>query len=380
MAKTNRVLGEPVRLGRPKINDDLLVIQGKPDRYNVISSPAIGSTMQVFGAQGDLKAMAARSNRHPTMHGKTIKYGEKDNWRKVSFSRGDNICTLEIDDITKLSGYNKSIKKIFAFALVKTNEQAYSDGVFRQNYITFPLKELLEVGVYKNIRAARAGYEDAMRALTSLKFSGKISQGKKAAATQAKIEVLFTGAEISNGECKIYLNERINWQYVAPFYTMIPAFYFALPTKAADLLFYVFYLARQNQEKIRDNGYFNINNRSIAQFLGLPDESEAKNPSRDIRQRIEEAIEGIEKKILTSGEKGALMLTPCNGDSTTIKDYLDNGYLKVEIAGSYAPFFINGANQKTRSIEAARRKREKIVEAAKVKNLADSMKQQQDEK
>ena len=338
--------------------------------FSMPSSAATYATMKILGAQGDLKEMAVRNNSAPSTHGLKIYYGEKGDSRKLSFKRGGNEYIFEIDDIKTLSGYNKSVKKIFAYTLTKINQQAYSDGLFKRGHVSFPLQELVDVGIYKKIRAARAGYDDAMKALTSIKLGGKVKRGKKetkVTSGKAGIEVIFPGAHIENGICYVYLNERISWELIAAFYTRIPAFYFQLPSKAADLLFYIFYLARQNIEKIKEKGYFDINLRSIAQFLGLPRETEAKNPTDAIKNKIEEAIKDIEAKLEESTEKGAFTITPYYKERASITEYLDNGYIRVVLFGSYASYFVEIADKKTKGLEAARRKKERVEIAVKAK-------------
>lgn len=340
------------------------------DFYSLPSGAVTHATMRILGAQGDLRSMAKASNRHSTTHGLKIGYGENGDSRRLSFKRGDTEYRFEIDDIKTLSGYNKSVKKIFAYALVKINQQAYSDGIFKRNFVSYPLQELVDVGIYKNIRAARAGYEEAMKALTSIKLGGKVKYGKQeksVASGKAGIEVIFTGAHIEAGVCYIYLNERISWDLVAAFYTRIPAFYFQLPAKAADLLFYIFYLARQSQDRIKDHGYFDINLRSIAQFLGLPEETEVKNPTGAIKNKIEEAIKDIEAKLEDSKDKGSFTITPHYKERSSITEYLNNGYIRVALFGNYAAFFIEGADKKAKGIEAARKKKERVEIAVKTK-------------
>ena len=374
MARASGVKNEQVSIPRVKINDDLITAQKKQAQYNYPFSPATTNLHRIYGAQGDIRAMAARSNRHPSAHGRQIAYSEKDGAYILEFRSGKSKYVFQIPDLEKISKYNKGTKKIFNYLLIKLNQQAYSDGVFRRNYISFPLQELIEIGIYADKKSARRGFMDAMTALVAAPIGGEIDIKGKKPVSQSKISVMFYDAEVTNGECIVKLNESLNWSFVAQFYTILPAFYFALPAKAADLCQYIFERARQSQDDIKEKGSFTIKLRSIAQFLGLPDETEARNPSRDIRQRIEEAIEDIEKKMEADDERGALKLTPQVKDRVSITEYLDNGYLRVDIAGSYADYFIKNAESNEREREKARKKKEKIVEAAKIKSLAERMK------
>lgn len=329
-------------------------------------SPHIHATMKVLGAQGDLLAMAARYNRHPTAHDARIEYGEEGDTRIVQFTRGDDVYRFEINDKKVLAGYNKGIKKIYSYALAKINQQAHSNGTLRRNFVSFPLQELLDVGIYKNIRAARVGFTKAEEPLTSIKIGGTVSKArgkekKKLTTSASGVAVMFNAAFIKNGDCFIYMNELIDWSLITLFYTVMPVFYFSLPAKADDLLHYIFSLARQNINKLSTRGYFDIKNRSIAIYLGLPDETEVKNPTDAIKNKIEEAVEGIEKKMEASPDKGALKITsyPAEAGRRSISDYLDNGYKRIELSGNYLSYFTALGANRTKKIEAAKRAKER---------------------
>lgn len=374
MAKSNRsVSGEQVHLGRLKINDDLLVMAGRPSQYDLPQSPATSAAMRVLGAGEDLRKMAARSNRNPTAHGRIVRYGETDDFYTVEFRSGKESQLVQIPKLPNISKYNKGTKKIFNYTFIKINQQAYSDGVFHQNFVSFPLQDLIDIGMYSDAKSARRGFFDAFRTLIPMMFSGGFKRGKQT-VEQTDLSTMFTNAKIRNGECIVKLNEELNWDFVAAFYTRLPAFYFSLPAKAADLCQYIFIRARQSAKDLRDKGYFTIKNRSIASFLGLPDETEAKNPHREIKRRIEEAIEAIEEKLATDGE---MKITPYCEDRASITEYLNNGYLKVELSGDYAKTFLEIADTKTKKIEASKKKKENRLEKALTMNLAKSLETQE---
>ena len=341
-----------------------------PAHYNLPQSPVTMDINRIFGAQGDFRGMAARYNRNPSSHGNTIAHGENGDTIILKFNTGDGEQTFYIPDIWKNKKYNKGTKKMFTYTLIKINEQAYSDGVFRRDFISFPLQELVSIGMYSDRNSARRGFLDSFEPLMGLKIKGETRISKKKTIAQKTISVMFTDAAVDMGSCYVKLNPNLNWDFVATFYTRIPSFYFSLPTKAADLCLYIFSMARQREKKIKEQGYFTINNRSIAQFLGLPDETEVKNPTNAIKKKIEDAIADIEKEIEKNPERGEFKITPVYEEHCSIKDYLDNGYIKVELFGSYAAYFIEGADKRTKGIEAARRKKERIEIEARAKNLA----------
>lgn len=121
--------------------------------------------------------------------------------------------------------------------LIKANEQSLHNGVLSQNYVSFPIQELIDIGFYSSPQSARKGFDVGTSILTSLKVKGTVHKGGKNTEEQSAIEVLFTGANRDRGQCTIYLNERINWGFVAAFYTLLPKYAFALPNKSFDLLY-----------------------------------------------------------------------------------------------------------------------------------------------
>lgn len=304
------------------------------DFYNVPTSPAIDTILKVIGTSPDLATLPARAKG--VNHSQKIEVLQNGNKRQVIVNSEVSTVTLELADIDKLVGSNKPAKKMFVFSLIKMNEQAYSDGVLRRNYIQFPLQELINIGYYSHKQSARKGFNDAMDILTSLKVKGTLQKGKKKTVEQSAIEVLFTGAYIKNGACTIFLNERINWAFVATFYTIIPKYYFSLPNRASDILYYIFYIARQRVKNIENRGYFTISLRAVQERLNLPGESDTKNPDRDIKQAIEEAITTIEEV----NKNPEFTITPIYNMSDPITNYLSNGYLKIELKGIYAKDFI----------------------------------------
>lgn len=335
--------------------------------YNVPNSPATDAMLIVMGAASSLATLSDRGNK--VNHTREIEVLKNGNRRQVVISSELSTVTLELADIDKLIGSNKTAKKFLVFSLVKANEQALSKGELIRNYIQFPLQELVEIGFYRQIPSARRAFYDAMDILTSLKVKGTLRKGQKKTVEQAAIEVLFTGANIKNGTCTIFLNERINWAFISAFYMILPKFYFRLSNRASDLLYYIFYLARQNIDKIRENGYFTIGFRAIQERLNLPSEVGNKDPQRTIKEPIEDAIEAIENESNGIGFR----TTPIYNMSDPIANYLSNGYLKIEMERHYAKAFIDLSNQKTKQIETAQKKREDVIKKALAINLAKKL-------
>lgn len=341
------------------------------DFYNVPDSTASNLILETLGAGAAIADLPARKRQ--VNHSTTLEVLESGKRRQVSLKTQKASVTIELADIDKLTGSNKPAKKLFVLALIKANEQAIHDGQLTKNYISFPLQELIDTGFYSTPQSARKGFNAGMDTLTSLKIKGHIQQTKKKGSSIDALEVLFTGARIERGQCTIYFNERISWSFIAQYFTILPRYYFRLPNRASDLLYYIFYLTRQHTKDIEERGYFTISFRAIQHRLQLPSEVGNNNPDRTIKQPIEEAIEQIE-----DGHSGLygnedFSLLPVYDEYAPIANFLDNGYLRVELKGSFAETFIAISEDTAKQIEAAQKRQARITEKAIAINTAKKL-------
>lgn len=341
------------------------------DFYNVPDSTASNLILETLGAGADIADLPARKRQ--VNHSTTLEVLESGKRRQVSLKTQKASVTIELADIDKLTGSNKPAKKLFVLALIKANEQAIHDGQLTKNYISFPLQELIDTGFYSTPQSARKGFNAGMDTLTSLKIKGHIQQTKKKGSSIDALEVLFTGARIERGQCTIFFNERISWSFIAQYFTILPRYYFRLSNRASDLLYYIFYLARQHTRDIEERGYFTIGFRAIQHRLQLPSEIGNNNPDRTIKQPIEEAIEQIEDG--HSGLYGNMefSLLPVYDETATISEYLENGYLKVELKGAFAETFIAISKDTAKQIEAAQKRQARITKKAIAINTAKKL-------
>lgn len=341
------------------------------DFYNVPDSTASNLILETLGAGADIADLPARKRQ--VNHSTTLEVLESGKRRQISLKSQKASVTIELADIDKLTGGNKPAKKLFVLALIKANEQAIHDGQLTKNYVSFPLQELIDTGFYSTPQSARKGFNAGMDTLTSLKIKGHIQQTKKKGSSVDTLEVLFTGARIERGQCTIFFNERISWSFIAQYFTILPRYYFRLPNRASDLLYYIFYLARQHTRDIEERGYFTIGFRAIQHRLQLPSEMGNNNPDRTIKQPIEEAIEQIENG--HSGLYGNMefSLLPVYDDAATISEFLENGYLKVELKGAFAQTFIEISKDTAKQIETAQKRQARITERAVAINTAKKL-------
>ena len=336
--------------------------QQESNFYNVPDSTASNLILETLGAGEGIADLPARKRQ--INHNTTYEVLEDGRRRQVSLVNPKAKVTIELADIDKLTGSNKPAKKLFVLSLIKANEQAIFDGQLTKDYISFPLQELIDIGFYKTPQSARTGFKTGMYALTSLKIKGHIQQTKKRGSTIDALEVLFTGANIKGGQCTVYFNPRISWSFIAQYFTILPRYYFKLPNRASDLLYYIFFLARQHTKDIEERGYFTISFRAIQHKLQLPNEKGLNNPQRDIKDAIEDAIEQLETEHSKTYGNMEFSLLPVYDEEAPIAEYLDNGYLKVELKGAFASTFIAISKDTEKQIADYQKRQARIQEKA----------------
>lgn len=348
----------------------------KDDFYNMPDSTASNLILETLGAGANIADLPSRKRQ--INRSTTLEVLESGKSRRVTLSGSKSRVTIELADIDKLTGSNKPAKKLFVLSLIKANEQAIHGGQLTRDYITFPLQELVDIGFYKSLRSARTGFNSGMDALTSLKVKGYAQKSKrrgdKGIAVDS-LEVLFTGAKIENNQCFVRFNYAIDWGFIVQYFTILPKYYFALPNRASDLLYYIFYLARQRTKDIEERGYFTIGFRAIQSRLQLPSEICNTDPKRTIKQPIEDAIEQIEDAHSATYQNMEFGLLPVCDETAPIAEYLDNGYLQVSLKGAFAGSFIEISKDAAKQIEAARKKASRISERAIAANIAKKMEQ-----
>lgn len=317
------------------------------------SSPSIHLVNQAINAFGAGRPIKANCNTD-------IRYIEKsdDTWSITSENKTSKL-TLSIDNIKLLKTNNKGLKKCFAFVMVQCNNQHYA------HEISFPLQALIDNGMYSSIRSARRGIADNIKKIMAMTFEGTSKKGK--AIIKQDAAKLIYHMTIEKNYVTLYFNEKINVDFIAQYFTLIPTFAFALSNNAFSLVEYIFFLARQNTRSIKEKGYFNISLRAVRDYMNLPNEANTPNHSQLIRNPIEAAIEQIEE----ANNNSSFTITPIyKEDARNIKGWLD-GYLQIGLNEEFAETFIKIATDTEKSVETSKKRKEKalaMVEAKKIEN------------
>lgn len=249
--------------------------------------------------------------------------------------------TIEIKNAYKyLTKTNKSFAKLLLFSLQKMTAQSFPLEV------GFSLQELVDLKMYSNtsnaLRAVRNFYEQQKE--TTL--GGTVKKGKK--LLNDRDSMIFFDFEYDNGFIKLAVNPKLNLDFIANYFTVFPRFAYALNGNAFSLVHYVFFIARQNTQAIKENGTFTISLETIREYLGLPSVDEVKNRKyrQFIIEPIEKAIEETEEALLSVPEakKYSFTITPYGTDTSNINEWLQ-GYLEIGLNGNFAETFVKIAEK-----------------------------------
>ena len=121
-----------------------------------------------------------------------------------------------------------------------------------------------------------------------------------------------------------------------------------MSNNAFSLVRYIFFIARQNTQSIKDKGTFTISLEAVRENLGLPAPEDVNNRKyrQYIIEPIEEAIEEIEEALLKVPEakEYGFTLTPYGTDTSNINKWLQ-GYLEIGLNGDFAETFVRIATK-----------------------------------
>lgn len=347
------------------------------DYFRYPNGPASNQMINVVSHAGEMDLFQRRlgENSHSSQLDIYVPpTGSNELSQKIVYTTDNTETTIQLDNVDLFSKSKKPLKKILTYTLVKLSQTNIYEDPSSDIKITFPLQDFVDLGSYKNMATARQAFNQAKNPLTSIKIEGLVKDKKDMnQITESGIEVLFTGAHIKKGIVEIYLNKRINWQLFAlQYFSILPKTYFSLSDNAADSLLNISILARKRISEIKKNGFFTLSFRTLQQILNLPDEDKTKNPGRDIKDAILNALDEINKSNNEDMEIEAVF-NP-NGN---IIQFLEEGYAKITLKDQFESYFTKLADRKTEKIESTKKKRDELVERAKVKAMAAKMEKEQ---
>ena len=362
---------EPVSAA--KLQPSLASDQEQAQRsYHVIPVGPVPTLIEDALKGGDLEGLALLERHGNITHGAQTKVTyTKDGKLRIERKTNNTEIVLQFSNFAALKGSNKAAKKMLIFILQEINRQGIvsSDGTLVREVLTFPIKRLIECGMYSTPQSARTGFDSAIDGLKG-DVQGLIKlRGKDRTSTGKTSLTLFPTLSREDGTCSVRLNPDINWESIAPFYTIIPTYAYKLSNRAFDLLIYICTQARQRTDEISKGKGFYLTLRSVQYALSLPDETKTKNPKKDIKQPVADCIDEIMRENAQAKNDGnfSIRLTPDGIEGKRIDTYLNEGKIYVTMQGAYFDYFDSIFKGKARIEERQRQAQERIAEAVQIK-------------
>lgn len=364
---------------REKINElrkliDEIYVPLKNGLANMPTGAAIKAVVDVIDAGQDgeegIKAIPKRKGKinhtkYTVTQGDAFNGNEGQMIIRHDLSKGRGYISLKISNSivnNELYGYSVATKKILTLILEKINEQAYCEGRLIRDYVTFSNDELIERGIYKTPQSALKGMKIALNILTDMKMEGMLNFNKSKSISYSmpasyQYGNIFRFGTYKKGQWGIYIEAKADWRFIFQAFSILPDYYYSLPNRPSELLYLIFTTARQHTDDIKKRGYFCIGLRKIQEALHLPDEDKTKNPQRDIKDVINTAIKEIdEAHIKYFRNEDLLFLSLEYDDSWNIRQFLDEGFLHVELSDFFAKPFIDIEDDKIKNLKEAQRK------------------------
>lgn len=311
----------------------------------------------MIGSKGGRVIKGSNTNRHEELTLTRKPDGS------ITYTRNNkgNVTTIDIKSANLLfENYHKGFTKILTFVLQEMAAQNFP------HLLGFPLKELVDLGMYTTTSNAGRALNDFFLKQDNILIGGQAKKGNRAIAqTKSK---LFYNLDISkSGFVTLSVNEQLNWEYLASYFTVFPRFAYKLKTNAFALVRYIFFVARQNGKKIKDSGKFTISLDTVREQMGLPTiEQAGKNPGKLIIKPIEDAITEIEDALQSVDEakEYGFTITPVKTGTNKVNEWLQ-GYLEIGLSGKFAETFIQIATKAEREQEQwEKAKREQLARIA----------------
>ncbi|MBQ1348391.1 MAG: hypothetical protein IIY58_03385 [Aeriscardovia sp.] len=270
--------------------------------------------------------------------GITVIDGLPEGKRRIEFKSKGEFATIELANFLAL--FNKQVRngaKALKFFLEKATDQ-------HTNTPVFTLSELVDRGIYTTEKNAYTGLNNIIDKLQNIRISIEWKETRKNEKTGKKqtnkdklggpiIGQYFLS---TSRQCRIFLYDGL-YYLSKQYFTVFPAWGWALPDQAFILLDYILYVARQRTKEIKDSfdaggGKFEIKIDTIREKMGLPTPKDAGYRHQQlIISPIEEAIVAIEDMQNKNGQP-EITITPVYDETGKIADFLE-GHLEIGLKG-----------------------------------------------
>ena len=332
--------------------------------------PALGALPNGEALNFLIRILSGKSGRLPA--GGRIKNGiithtPKTNGDLIITKKTDKTeTTLEIKKAGLLFGNtNKGFTKVLTFVMQEMTLQSFPLR------LGFPLKTMVDLGIYKNNSNAARGLRDFFARQKDISIGGKFKKGREiVASTQG---LLFFHLDISkSGFAMLGANPEMNWDIFTNYFTIFPSWAYKLGINAFLLVRFIFFIARQRTDDIKQYRKFTMSLDSIREYLGLPavDEVNNRRYREAIIEPIEAAIEEIEEeaKLHQETKDYAFTMTLARTETSKINEWLQ-GYLEIGLKRDFAETFVKIATE--REAKQAQWEKAKQTELAKLAAKAE---------
>lgn len=326
---------------------DLVKALEKEFKYHTIGNSVLTTEIKsLFGYAGT--GRNPRNTKDKEITTTTDLYGNQTITIRTKYTDTTSL-QLSIENYSNIfAKQDRNTRKILNFILMKSNKQNDPE------VITFKISELVDIGMFSNIGSAKRGLDIAMDKLTKIRVLGAIKKGN--VTINNRISIMFSDYERDKqGRAFVIRNKYLDMKIVTAFITLFPKWAYPLSAKAYAIIDYLSIQARRNISKIKKEEKFNIGLRALSDHLGQPEPTETKNPSRDIKEAILNAIDEIEDAQRAEGI-GEILITPRYKESNDIYEFLD-GYLEIELQGEYLSYFTELGAKKEKEITKAKKKK-----------------------
>lgn len=284
----------------------------------------------------------------------------------ITKKTGKTETTFEIEKANMLFGHtNKGFTKVLTFVMQEMATQSFP------LWLGFPLKVMVDLGIYKNTSNAARGLRDFFDRQDKIKVSGKLKANGKIAAS-SKDKMFFKLIISKSGFATLGTNADLIQTLFASYFTIFPSWAYKLGINAFLLVRFIFFIARQRTEEIKQNEKFKISLDAVRENLGLPVPEEVKN--RRYREAIIEPIEAAIEEIETEAnlhpetKDYAFTMTLARTETSKINEWLQ-GYLEIGLKRDFAETFVRIATE--REEKQAQWEKAKQAELAKLEAKAE---------
>ena len=302
--------------------------QNLPAAYSMVTNSALPS--QLMRILNNPNRIVGR--------GVTVIDGLIDGEQRIEFRSKDVLATIGLANF--MAEFNKQVRngaKALKFFLEKATDQHTSVPVFS-------LSELVNRGIYTTEKNAYTGLKNIIGKLLNIKIHTEWTEtiknektGKKESKKTAYGGTLIGEYIISTSRpCKVSIHTGL-YILSRQYFTVFPAWGWALPDQAFILLDYILYVARQRTKEIKDSfdengGKFEIKIDTIREKMGLPTPKDAGYRHQQlIIDPIENAIVAIEDMQNKNGQP-EITITPVYDETGKIADFLE-GHLEIGLKG-----------------------------------------------